>query len=399
MRISRLVSKLKLFYKIFIASPKQWHLPKKAEVLIYDACEAEVMLPYLTKYSVTTMAVRGELINMSCLLLAMLKLDWWKGQPLRAYSNAFIQVVSPKVVITFIDNNPRFYEISKCFPNVKTIFVQNGLRSEQGDVFSSLVKSENYHVDHIMVFGVAIARKYKLYITGSVLALGSLKSNKVKKTNVALNGSILFFSQYRCKPKNNSPSHVDGKGEPLYHHQYYSSEAIVLRFLAKWCVEHKKSLKIAGMSQEKTSLEIDFFEAILGGCTWEYLPRTGRYNSYKLVDSADIVVGIDSTLSYESIGRGKKTAFFSCRGVNFLSICRNFGWPADLPNNGPFWTNDQDEMQFQRIMDYLNTVNDEDWHLMRQRYASELMAFDPGNTRLVGLLDQLLPKSDTQHVN
>ena len=50
MKINRLKSKLKLFYTTFIASPKEWHLPKKSEVLIYDACGAEALAPYLTKY-------------------------------------------------------------------------------------------------------------------------------------------------------------------------------------------------------------------------------------------------------------------------------------------------------------------------------------------------------------
>ena len=109
MNINRLKSKLKLFYTIFIESPKEWKLPKKCEVLIYDACGAEVLAPYLTKYSVVTMAVRGEAINVPCLLRAALTFNFWKGKPLNAYVEKFIQAVSPKVVITFIDNNYNFY--------------------------------------------------------------------------------------------------------------------------------------------------------------------------------------------------------------------------------------------------------------------------------------------------
>ena len=48
-------------------------------------------------------------------------------------------------------------------------------------------------------------------------------------------------------------------------------------------------------------------------------------------------------------------------------------------------------MQFQRVMDYLNTVNEEEWEQTRQYYSTELMEFDPGNKRFIALLDQLLP--------
>ena len=47
-------------------------------------------------------------------------------------------------------------------------------------------------------------------------------------------------------------------------------------------------------------------------------------------------------------------------------------------------------------MDYLNTVSDENWKQTRQQYANDLMEFDPGNTRFIALLDQLLPKTDNQ---
>jgi surface carbohydrate biosynthesis protein len=392
--INRLKSKLKLFYTIFIAPPKEWQLPKKSEVLIYDVSGAEILALYLTKYSVVIMAVRGEAINLPCFLRAAVTLKFWKGKLLQAYTEKFIQAVSPKLVITFIDNNVSFYNISKRFPDAKTIFIQNGIRGEWGDVFEGLVKSENYHVDHMLVFGVAIGRKYKSYITGSVLALGSLKNNGVKKTNVVPNGSILFISQYRAKPKNNEPFGKSSTGEPVSHDQYSSAEVIVLRFLAKWCVENKMTLKIAGFSLEKTGTEKDYYEAILSGCSWEYMPKLGLHSSYKLVDAAEIVVAIDSTLIYESISRGNKTASFFCR-LCFNDESRIFGWPAGLSNNGPFWTNDQEEIQFQRIMDYLNTVSDEDWEQTRQEYASELMEFDPGNTRFVALLDQLLPRTES----
>ena len=207
MKINRLKSKLKLFYTIFIAPPKVWLLPKKNEVLIYDASGAEALAPYLTKYRVVIMAVRGEAINVPCLLRAAVTLNFWKVwkyNPFTLYADAFIHAVSPKVVITFIDNNTGFYSISKRFPDVKTIFIQNGTRCVIGDVFGYLIKSDNYHVDHMLVFGVAIGKKYKSFITGSMLAIGSLKNNTVKKTNVVPNGSILYISQYRDRPENNA---------------------------------------------------------------------------------------------------------------------------------------------------------------------------------------------------
>jgi len=397
MTVSRLVSKLKVFYQIFIVSPKAWHLPKKAEILIYDACGAEAMMPYLTKYSVTTMAVRGELINMPCLLGAMLKLKFWKGKALNVYADSFILAVSAKVVITFIDNNPRFYEISKCFPNVKTILIQNGTRGESGDVFEGLIQLDDSHVDYMLVHGRAIGKHYLNYLSGQFIPMGSLKNNAVIKLDQPVVGSVLFISQWFRK--DDAVFYIEADGTPIYWETFFQGDVKVLKFIDKWCAKNKKQLKICGRENDNDGPEQYFYADQLNNCVWEYIPRTDSYNSYRLIDNTDIVIFIDSTLGYEAIGRGSKTAAFTCRGTSIESVAANFGWPADLPNNGPFWTNDQDEVQFQRIMDYLNTVSDEDWEESRQRYTSELMEFDPGNTRFVTLLNQLLPKSEAQHVN
>ena len=395
MKVSHLKRKLKIFYTIFIAAQKNWRLPKHSEVLIYDACGQEELAPYLTKYQVSTLAVRGESINVPCLLLAMLKPEFWKGKLLCAYAEAFIQAVFPKVVITFIDNNPNFYNLSKRFPVIKTIFVQNGSRGETGDVFDSLVKSDSHHVDYMCVFGAAIGRHYLKYLSGKSVPIGSLKNNAVDKSDKPTDDEVLFISQWHSKPNNGVFFHVENDGTQIYWEAFYEAEVKVLGFLNKWCAENNKLLKICGRETDKDGPEKKFYAELLTKCKWEYIPRTEIYSSYKLINATNIVIFIDSTLGYESIARGKRTASFSCRMFGAQRQFYVFGWPADLSNNGPFWTNNQDETQFQRIMDYLNTVSDEEWEQTRQQYASELMDFDPGNTRLIALLDKLLPNSSS----
>ena len=391
MKVSGLKSKLKLFYTTFIAPPKNWKSPKKSEVLVYDASGAEDLAPYLTKYTVTIMHLRGENINLPCLVSAMLRLEFWRKKPVNVYAEAFIQAVSPKVVITFIDNNLKYYGISKRFPNIKTIFIQNGTRGKSGDVFDNLMKSDSNNVDYMLVHGIAIGRHYLNYLSGESISIGSLKNNAVAKLDSALDDSVLFISQWHLKPENVA-FYTEANGTPIYWDDFFAAEMVALKFLDKWCTKNNKHLQICGREKVNDGPEKGFYAEQLNSCSWEYIPRIDNYSSYHLIDAAEIVVCMDSTLGYESICRGKKTAAFTCRGSSIASDAANFGWPASLPNNGPFWTNDQDETQFQRITDYLNTVSDEDWEKCRQHYASELMEFDPGNTRFVAILNQLLPK-------
>jgi surface carbohydrate biosynthesis protein len=393
MKFDRLKSRLKNFYALFLAPPKKWKLPKKSEILIYDACGAEALTSYLTGYTTEVIPLRGESVNIPCLMRAILKLSFWQGKPKQAYGDAFMHAVSPKVVITFIDNNPAFYTISNRFPDIKTIFLQNGTRVEVGDVFGFLDKSESYHVDYMLVHGSAIGKHYQKYVSGQAIACGSLKNNHIKKSVEIVAETILFISQYCDKPESGTPFLIAPDGASVFWDQFYMAEVRVLNFLNKWCAENNKQLLVCARGLKKDGPEKDFYEEHLKDCEWKYIPKSDVYGSYNLVDAAEIVVFIDSTLGYESIGRGKKTACFSCRGTSLNTIDTKFGWPLGLPENGPFWTNDADDREFRRVMNYLNTVGAEAWEKTRQLYTEELMEYNAGNTRFIALLEQLLPKS------
>ena len=390
---SRLAWRLKTFYQFFIAPPKKWKLPKKSDVLIYDASGSELLLPYLAGYDVEVVPLRGESVNIQCLLRAMLKLSFWTVKPLQVYAEIFIEIASPKAIITFIDNNVNFYTLSQRFAGAKTIFIQNGMRGGGSDIFSSLTRSTKYRVDYMLVFNNAFGEKYKNFIEGQYLSLGSFKNNNIRTGVQSTQDTVLFISQYRQEPRNSAVFTVDTTGAPISWEKFYRSEALVLSFLKQWCITNHKRLQIAGCSSELQDTEREFFAANLDGLNWEYVPRTDLYGSYKLVDAAEIVVFIDSALGFESIGRGKKTVGLSCRGRLLNDSSLSFGWPAALPDNGPFWTNDPDEYQFQRVMDYVVDLTPEEWERVRFAHSADLMEFDLGNTKFKALISRLLPQS------
>ena len=388
------IKQFKLYYNIFIASEKKWQLPKKAQILIYDSINKEILKPYLKKYTQATLALRGEFINIPCLILATLKWSFWKGNVLNAYIDSYIERVEPIVVITLVDNNKRFYSISKRFPKLKTIFLQNGLRTKSGDIFGSLSKSDNYHVDYMLVTSEAIGKYYLNFLSGEYNAVGTLGNNGViRPTNIKAT-DILFISQLNNNIKDDNTFFIKDDGTSISSNTFFSTEIKVLKLLAKWCFENNKQLKICGREKINNNNEKYFYINYLKGskCVWEYIPRKSWYSSYNLIDKAHIVISIDSTLGYEAIARGKRTAFFSCRGDDLGDTSYRFGWPLKLPDSGPIWTNKQDDLglQLPKIMNYLNAISDNEWTKVCQNYKNLVMEFDPGNTRFVKLLNQLL---------
>ena len=133
-------------------------MPKPSNILIYggrsewfDECLEEILYPY----SVGKLCSLADEVNVPILLLSFLQRCNVKD----AYNDLYIRKVNPKVVITYLDNSEEFYSFSVRNSSIKTLFIQNGVRSYYGDIFSVLDNKElnqRYKVDYMLVFGQCV---------------------------------------------------------------------------------------------------------------------------------------------------------------------------------------------------------------------------------------------------
>ena len=112
------------------------------------------------------------------MMLMIFEKHFWLGKLEIAYENTIIRKIKPKLVITFIDNNSRFYNISRVQKGVKTVAIQNGWRyGWDRDVFSTFKTNQDFYVDYMMVFGELVANEYQKYLGGKTIVMGSLSSS------------------------------------------------------------------------------------------------------------------------------------------------------------------------------------------------------------------------------
>lgn len=367
---------------------KCWRWPKQSDVLIFDACHQQLLLEYLHPWKPEVLHVRGEQINMPVLVASLFK----NGRKVDAYIDCFIERVRPRLVVTMIDNRPDFWTISQKHPGVKTVFVQNGWRTYFGDVSETLDKVDTLRhrklqVDYMLTFGAMNGAEYARYISGTVVPIGSIKNNLIPPTHSAQPDMIAFISQWR--------------NEGLYlGDEYCSQEAFfgqadrcILKCLARYA--HKKNKRLAiiltnGARGKLRSQEEDYFRELLGH-EGEFLELQGPYPSYRAVDAAEVVVAVDSTLGYESIARGTRTAIFCIRGSLLGVPGRTYGWPGNLPAEGPFWTNRPDPEAFERILDHLFEIDDAQWRKdIETTNFSSLMIYNRGNSIFKSILEKEL---------
>ena len=393
------IKKLWRYLCYFFQTRKVWTWPQQSGVLIYDAANSEILLKYLKPWNPEILHTRKEQIN----LRVLLKSSFRKGNRVHAYIDCFIEKVHPRLIVTTIDNSAFFYKISKRHPNIKTLFLQNGIRGYFKDIFEVLENLDSdiistFFVDYMLVFGSKIGKKYSQYLKGKVLSAGSIKNNFVRKKYSPQPGVIAFIGTWRlCRDVH--------YGETFFSFEDFSArpDSIIIQCLMNYASENNKRLVIipstpqamngydSKTSSDLLSMERDYYK--LMGIEPEFSEFLDSYSSYQAVDSAEIVVTLESTLGYESVARCQKTAFFQIRStlLELSERTMEYGWPGNFPEEGPFWTNKPDPKIFTRILDYLFNVSDDQWKKdVESTNFSSLMEYDPGNTIFQSIIEKEL---------
>jgi len=381
---------LKIFYRLFVRPKKLWRSPPKCEVLIYDAAASEFVIRIIGAHSSVIVPIRGESVNVPLLVKAMTKKTFWvRGQTINTYVAAFAANCHAKLVITFIDNNFEFYSLWKLLPGIQTMMIQNGTRDTVSDLNFGANGTHDYRINYVLSQGFAQSRYFSQFIIGRADAIGSIRNNSVAKKFCNPERTVVFVSQFRGGAEN-SEFFRTNSGEIVYWGAFYMAEKVIFRWLADWSDENDYTLALCGMMQEDESEECKFFQSICReGQTFTYLPKLSEASGYSNVDNAGIVVSVDSTLGFESLSRGNKTAFFYNRDTTF-KLSEKFGWPAVFPESGPFWTNLRSEAEFERVMNSVASATDEEFAKMCEPYINELMVWDPGNSKAKALIDLVL---------
>jgi len=376
-----------VYLSYFWRAKKHWSWPKESEVLIFDACGEELLREHLLDWSVEVIPVRGESINIPVVLASLFA----SGRKSEAYFDIYIHRVKPKLVLTFIDNTKAFYRLSRRHPLLKTMFVQNGWRGYHLDVFEQLdagmKTAEQLAVDYMLCIGQAVGEHYQRYLSGTVVAMGSLRNNRQPRVDSVDHGSIVFISQW------------DSKGFEIAGRFYSQDEFVgavdrcLIGFLRQYAQQNGKELHFiprTALGSADRKKEERHFSAILGRpCSFLEFDTQG--SSYQVIDQAELVVGVDSTLLYEAAARGAKTAFFSIRGTILGVKGFDFGWPVQYQSDGSFWTNSPSPERFKAVLDYLFSVSDDCWQTELKRVSfAKLITFDQGNSILKRTLKQAL---------
>jgi surface carbohydrate biosynthesis protein len=393
--VIKLLKYVWVIFKRFRNTKFVWSWPRHAEVLIFDSPGLYLLMKYLEPWDPELLYIRGEQLNVRVFLRSLFR----GGGKLENYIDCFIDKVRPRLIVTFVDNDVLFYKLGLKHPEVKTLFVQNGWRDYKCFKICDRMEPkelDKLFVDYMLVFGSVVGEHFSQFVKGCTVPVGSLSNNFTPKINSPKQGVIAFVSGWR-------PLALDGEFNKTGI-EYIMSCNLIVPFLEDYAKKKNKRFmivpcSIAKQSAESASRKIKssnfsnikkttwiskdekaFFARLLGHEP-EFIENEDFFPSYQAIDSAEVVIAVDSTLGYESIARGNKTGIFAVSSNFVKDKSLKFGWPGDFSGEGLYWTDKADPARFTKILDYLFEVDDAQWRKdLEVTNFSSLMVYDPGNT-------------------
>lgn len=282
---------------------KVYHQPKKSRILVFDAEGVENLKPLFADFAYEILDLRYEKINLHYKLCIKGFINLVKSKNLLfSYAKAYIEIVNPSVVITFIDNHSTFWRLDQEMNSnkIKFIAIQNGRRNIKRDdlIGQNLFHSNffcygRFDMDQYNSYGAKVVNYYPL---GSLKdSLYRLQVNKWKvfgKVDIALISDSWFSIPYDSECG-----------------QIRRAFDVLCTYLSLFIEENKCNVVVVCRHEAGTdeyTKEVTDFKIYLGDKV-KYAPNNRQtFNSYIMTDSAEVVLGVASSLLVESFGRNKK---------------------------------------------------------------------------------------------
>lgn len=279
------------------------------------------------------------------------------------YIEACLIAMSPKAVITMIDNNNTFHWLSKYSRMFPYIAIQNGNRLR-----FELVENDGYYLQHYFSWGTVDSKIYdelgykveKFYPVGSLL--GSLYFENKPANEIHIQYDILIASTWR-----------GNIGYPVNVVDTMKSMRLMDEILSKYLKE--RSIKAAIMLRAERDSEHWVMPGI--GCEYEYyrsvygesidiLEANFTHRTvYPTIQQGRLIVSCLSGVLNEAYGIGKKILYFNYTGKKV--------YHCDLDSKCVIEENDFSKVE--KIIDELLNQSENEYHAIHLENIKAVMSY------------------------
>ena len=348
--------------------------PYKKKILIFDreCIKNEIAIKLFKKNEYEILDIRYENINLYVLFYVLLN-HGFKNIKFN-YFKLFLEIVSPKIVYTGIDNQLDFFKLKGIYSKATYISDQFGISKNAYAAYKLQLKKDFYwkckqylskndkklSADVIFTFGTNEIKNMSRYIDGKYYPLGSTKNNAhflKKKTSKNKDITFICSGVYAATVE-------DEKKVFRNLIKFGKKNKIKINFLSKW--DKKKER---------------FFRENYSTGKWTYLPRKNQRSSYQYINNSQMIVFTHSTMGFEAFSKGIKVlAIYS----HFPEKSTSFNYKR----RGEFWTNAMSYPDFEKLIKKVMKYSDSKWANIVKKYSSEIMFYDQENKRKIKIINK-----------
>ena len=367
-----------MFSKFVKAVKSKWIFskPSKKLMLIYDL--PDLFERFIEKNQYEVLDIRYQSINFYILIKTISKTGL--KNLTTNYKKNYLIAVSPKLVITSIDNDLSFFKLKKLYKKAKFACIQISLRNtiflEQCRSYNKIKGNIKLFSDFFYVYGKNDKLALSKYIDSKYILNGSVINNLYKTSLNNKIKKIIFIAQATF-----GPERLDQEIKIFEKIIKLSSELnLPLFYLLKTKNDHFITKKIKDYFKERI-LKKDFFLIERDKDTYSHL----RSNALFFTNS--------STLGFEAISRKKKVIFLPLNNFPGKNYFKKY------PQNGPFWTNDHSYSNIKTMTNKILKINQRKWTTIVKKNISEIINFKPRNPELIKLLRKYNIKFKNNHLS
>lgn len=332
-----MVIKIFKFIKLLITSKIIFKEPKNKKIVLYDSASIEDFENVFKKEEYFLLVNRVNLIKEIYVFPKLFYLIFfnYRGNIATSYFVSILEIINPKVVITFTDNCVKFSEITKILEKkMQFIAIQNAYRLdfiEYNYAFKNKIVNHNWnkrlYISHFFTHGqyefdlykkikIKVKKMTKLGSLRLANALYYLKKNNFnflkKEFDICFISEIIWYALFKG-------SHQKSQSDLVK-----SGVVKQAKYTIDFCRKHNKKLifipkvRVKGI---KMDWELSIFKNNLNRDDYSFLMKSikkkysKRHHQYLAMFRSKVTIGVTSTMLGENLSLGNKV--LSC---NFTKI-------------------------------------------------------------------------------
>lgn len=297
--------------------------PELSEVVIFESTNCDYILPLCKPYTISVIEFPPSEVIINFSIARSFFKNIFNGAPaLASYYKACFEKISPRIVITFIDNSNRFYDLARIDKeNRRYLAIQNAARYDIVEMTAEDGKQiclpefacfGNFEVDLYTSKGATINKFYPIGSLREALyrrfrvqqnRVNIAEEEKIYDICVVAEASIGWDKKY--------PGHEDAVGKiAKYAKRLAEEESLKLVIAGKRDV----TPNVTRAKNHSSNSEVEWYKKYIGD-DFQITPRKREaFSTYELVTKSRLSIALVSTALRESLSRGGRVMFCNFSG-------------------------------------------------------------------------------------